>query len=55
LSYKHDVKGKNPSSEEFSAQRMYALLYKISSDIERLDLMLRAIKKQTEVKNDNEQ
>ncbi|MBQ7637727.1 MAG: hypothetical protein IJS90_02350 [Clostridia bacterium] len=43
------------SSEEISANRIYALLYKLSSDIGRIDIMLRAIKKQTEEARRNEE
>ena len=54
MAYNGILNGKN-SSEEISAQRIYALLYKLSSDIERLEIMLRAIKKQTEGGNKDEQ
>ena len=33
------------SSELLTAQRIYALLYKLSADVARLDSMLRTIKK----------
>ena len=38
------------SSEMLTAQRIYALLYKLSADVARLDTMLRAIKKTLEEK-----
>ena len=56
MKYKNEgLNGRNASSEEVSSERLYSLLYKISSDIERLDMMVRTIKRQTEVKNGNEQ
>ena len=36
------------SSEELSVRRLYALLYKMAADIERLEALLRTIKKNTE-------
>ena len=36
------------SPETLSAQRVYALLYKLSADVRRLETLLRAVKKQTE-------
>ncbi|MCH5197937.1 MAG: hypothetical protein J1E34_03425 [Oscillospiraceae bacterium] len=45
----NSIAGKNSSSEEISAQRIYALLYKLSSDVERLEIIINSIKKQTEV------
>lgn len=55
MAYNGIINGKNFSSEEISAQRIYALLYKLSSDIERLEILLRAIKKRTEAEEKNEQ
>lgn len=38
-------------SEQLTAQRFYALLYKLSADVARLDTMIRTIKKLLEDKD----
>lgn len=44
----------NAASEQVSSRRLYALLYKMAADIERLEALLRTVKKNTEEIKQNE-
>ncbi len=39
---------RDAASERLTARRVYALLYKLSADVRRLETLLRAVKQQTE-------
>ena len=43
-------KTERAQSEQLSAQRIYALLYKMAADLERVEALLRTVKNNTEEK-----